>query len=87
MARDTDIKQEILKQLDHLPTEMQRRVLSFAQELAVSRPKGVPGRELLQFAGILGGDEANAWMIALASKSSLKKDWLRPEEDDAWQNL
>lgn len=24
---------------------------------------------------------------ALASESSLKKDWLRPEEDEAWQNL
>ncbi len=25
--------------------------------------------------------------IVLASESSLKKDWLRPEEDEAWQNL
>jgi hypothetical protein len=25
--------------------------------------------------------------IAIASESSLKKDWLMPEEDDAWQNL
>ena len=24
---------------------------------------------------------------AIASESSLKKDWLRPEEDQAWQNL
>jgi hypothetical protein len=24
---------------------------------------------------------------ALASESSLQKDWLRPEEDDAWRNL
>lgn len=24
---------------------------------------------------------------AIASESSLKKDWLRPEEDEAWQNL
>jgi hypothetical protein len=23
----------------------------------------------------------------IASESSLKKDWLRPEEDGAWQNL
>lgn len=23
----------------------------------------------------------------IASESSLKKDWLRPEEDEAWQNL
>lgn len=25
--------------------------------------------------------------IAIASESSLKKDWLRPEEDEAWQGL
>jgi hypothetical protein len=24
---------------------------------------------------------------AYASESSLKKDWLRPEEDEAWANL
>ena len=24
---------------------------------------------------------------AVASQSSLKKDWLKPEEDEAWQNL
>ena len=25
--------------------------------------------------------------IAIASEFSLKKDWLRPEEDEAWQSL
>jgi hypothetical protein len=25
--------------------------------------------------------------IAIASESSLKKDWLKPEEDEVWQNL
>ncbi len=25
--------------------------------------------------------------ITVASESSLKKDWLRPEEDEAWNNL
>jgi hypothetical protein len=25
--------------------------------------------------------------LTIASESSLKKDWLRPEEDEAWQNL
>ncbi len=24
---------------------------------------------------------------SIASESSLKKDWLKPEEDEAWQNL
>jgi len=25
--------------------------------------------------------------IAIVSESSLKNDWLKPEEDEAWQNL
>ncbi len=25
--------------------------------------------------------------IAIASESSLKKDWLKPDEDEAWQSL
>lgn len=25
--------------------------------------------------------------LAIASESSLKKDWLKPEEDEAWKNL
>jgi len=25
--------------------------------------------------------------LALASKTSLKKDWLTPEEDEAWKDL
>ena len=30
---------------------------------------------------------SNRMENALLSESSLKKDWLQPEEDDAWQNL
>jgi hypothetical protein len=29
----------------------------------------------------------DAMATAVASESSLKKDWLRPEEDEAWQDL
>ena len=31
--------------------------------------------------------EAIANYIAIMSESSLSKDWLKPEEDEAWQNL
>jgi hypothetical protein len=27
------------------------------------------------------------WETALLSQSALKKDWLTPEEDEAWQHL
>ncbi len=55
---ESDIKQEIVRELDRLPVEWQRRVLDFAQALALSRPKGVPGKQLLRFAGILTAAEA-----------------------------
>jgi hypothetical protein len=32
----------------------------------------------------LAGDSTE---LAVASESSLKKDWLRPEEETAWQDL
>jgi hypothetical protein len=30
---------------------------------------------------------AEPWAGALMSESSLQKDWLLPQEDEAWQNL
>ena len=49
-------------------------------------PDSTIGRSL-----ILSGKKEKAGNImndtALASESSLKKDWLRPEEDEAWADL
>ena len=42
-------------------------------------------REILQFIRSLQKNSANG--TAYASESSLKKDWLRPEEDEAWADL
>jgi hypothetical protein len=61
----SSIKQEIVKQLDHLPLEQQRRVLDFTRALALSSPKGVPGRQLLQFAGILEEEDSQAMIQAI----------------------
>ena len=44
--------------------------------------------EVLDFVNYLKSKMVSSRMdTALVSESSLKKDWLRPEEDDAWQNL
>ena len=32
-------------------------------------------------------DEVPLMLLALLSETSLKKDWLKPEEDDAWRDL
>ncbi len=57
---DSSIKQEIAKQLDRLPPELQRRVLDFTQALILSLPKGVSGKQLTRFAGILEAEDARA---------------------------
>jgi len=45
------VKKEIINQMGMLDYEHQRRVLDFVRALAVTKPKGVPGKELLSFAG------------------------------------
>jgi hypothetical protein len=44
--------------------------------------------EVLDFVHFLKGKIISGKMATtFASESALKKDWLRPEEDEAWQNL
>ncbi|OGP58504.1 MAG: DUF2281 domain-containing protein [Deltaproteobacteria bacterium RBG_13_61_14] len=44
--------------------------------------------EVLDFVHFLKTKTAQERLdTALASESSLKKDWLSPEEDEAWRNL
>jgi hypothetical protein len=44
--------------------------------------------EVLDFVNFLKGKIISTQIaMAFARESSLKKDWLRPEEDEAWQNL
>jgi len=57
---NVSIKSEIVEQLDALPYELQRRVLDFARALALSVPKGVPGKQLLRFAGAIQKDDLQA---------------------------
>ena len=44
--------------------------------------------KVLEFIRFLrAGDSREKSETAIASESSLKKDWLKPEEDQAWENL
>ena len=44
--------------------------------------------EVLDFVHFLKAKIAKERLgTAIASESSLRKDWLRPEEDEAWQSL
>jgi hypothetical protein len=54
---DTPIVEKVIEQLKVLPQELQRRVLEFTRTLAASTPRGVPGRQLLRFAGAIPQDD------------------------------
>lgn len=47
------IKKEILEQLEKLADDQQQQVLNFIHVLAVNRPRGIPGKELLRFGGAI----------------------------------
>ena len=50
---NTSVMDKVIEQLQALPYELQWRVLEFTRALAVSIPRGLPGRQLLRFAGAI----------------------------------
>ena len=62
---DTTIRNELLKQVEQLSAELQRKVLDFAVALVQSVPKGTPGKELLRFAGLLDSQDAREMIDAI----------------------
>jgi hypothetical protein len=55
---ETSIVDRVTEEVKALAPELQKRVLEFARALAVSKPHGVHGRQLLQFAGKLTSEDA-----------------------------
>lgn len=52
------IKQEIVEQIDKLPIELQKQVLDFVHNLVSLEPKGISGKEISRFLGIMTAEEA-----------------------------
>lgn len=50
---DTPLIEKVVQHVQDLPYELQWRVLEFARALALSTPHGVPGKQLLRFAGMI----------------------------------
>ena len=48
-----NIRTKVIEQLDTLPENLQRQVLEFVQALQVFAQRGVPGKQLLEFAGAI----------------------------------
>ena len=62
---DASVQNELLKQMERLPTAMQRLVLDFARSLAEPTPQGTPGHKLLRFAGIMTPEEGKEFLQAI----------------------
>lgn len=59
------IVDKIAEQLKVLPYESQWRVLEFTQALAAASPRGVPGSQLLPFAGVIPPDDLQLMQQAI----------------------
>jgi hypothetical protein len=62
---DPTIKEQILSDLDRLSPEEQTRAAEFVHSLASRTPKGIPGRDLRRFAGILDPESAREMIEAI----------------------
>jgi hypothetical protein len=59
------IKEQILSDLDRLSPEEQTRAAEFVHGLASRTPRGIPGRDLRRFAGILDPESAREMIEAI----------------------
>lgn len=59
------LEREVMAQLQQLPFAQQRQVLDFARTLAMGKPSGVPGKELLAFAGAIELDDLRLMATAI----------------------
>jgi len=62
---NSPIVSKVVERLETLPYESQRRVLEFTLALAASTPRGVAGRDLLRFAGVIPMDELHLMRQAI----------------------
>ncbi|MBW2194883.1 MAG: hypothetical protein JRF37_04730 [Deltaproteobacteria bacterium] len=50
---NTTVERQLREHLERLPVNQQRQVVQFARTLVKTAVQGVPGKELLQFAGTI----------------------------------
>jgi hypothetical protein len=62
---DASIQNELLREVEQLSLPLQRKVVDFAHSLTESKTKGTPGRQLLDFVGILSPKEGKAMTEAV----------------------
>lgn len=52
------VTEKVIEQLKVLPHELQWQVLEFTRALALSVPRGIPGQQLVRFAGSISANDA-----------------------------
>jgi len=62
---ESTLEKELHQRMGELSPSQQREVLRFAEELAKSRPKGTPGKDLLRFAGTISPEDAEEMRRAI----------------------
>jgi hypothetical protein len=62
---NVSISEQIFEQLKILPQDLQHQVLEFARNLTNSKIKGVPGKELLKFAGSIPKEDLQVMSEAI----------------------
>ena len=62
---DPSITKEIVERMHELPAAQQQLVLEIVRSLASQRPQGVPARDLLAFAGVIGAEDAREMVDAI----------------------
>ena len=70
-------KQQIIAEIESIPEPLLKEIIDFIQFL---KQKHLSQEKLDM-------EEINKLETALLSESSLAKDWLTKEEDEAWQHL
>jgi hypothetical protein len=68
MAEVSTIEHDVTRQLDNLSPDLQRQVLAYVQALTQSFPKGVSGKKLLRFSGILEAEDIQAITQAIEAE-------------------
>lgn len=64
---DNPVILKVVEELETLPDNLQQQVLEYVQTLKVSIQPGVPGRQLLRFAGFIPSDDLQEMKQAIAT--------------------
>ena len=64
----SDLKKQIIEDLEHLPLDMQKKVSDFAHALVLAREKGTPGNELVRFSGTIGRVDSRKMREAVSNE-------------------